>query len=264
MILFVNIKPECFYESELEKLPKPSADHQLKQFKYTLSSMNAFLISLVKSLLGSQFKIMRISWYKMIKLFQDNLKLVIKKYLCSFHYWFLGIYYISNENLLSGMSKHNPSYNYISICFNWLIIFDSNDNYNSNASIYLISFKRWIWYREIYRIFKNNCIGCMADYTCGDYVYFKKMDDIPTEHHNHFILNQIQDMYIISPLKLMEWIFESLPNLFVDRMLEKCKWNKCIMQESKWLIFWVMLIFQNCEISLSFFWIESKMCEGRY
>ena len=58
----------------------------------------------------------------------------------------------------------------------------------------------------------------MADYTYGYYVYFKNMTDIPNEHHNHLILNQIPDIYITLPLKFMDEIFESFPGLFVDRM----------------------------------------------
>ena len=61
----------------------------------------------------------------------------------------------------------------------------------------------------------------MASYTYGDYVYFNNMTDIPNKHHNHSILNHIQDVYIISPLKFMDEIFESLPNLFVDVMPKK-------------------------------------------
>ena len=34
---------EHFYESELDNLPKPSADPQYNYLKYTLKSMNAFL-----------------------------------------------------------------------------------------------------------------------------------------------------------------------------------------------------------------------------
>ena len=63
------------------------------------------------------------------------------------------------------------------------------------------------------------CIECMADYTSCGYVYFKNITDKSNEHHNHFILNQIHDMYITSPLKFMDEIFESLPNLFVDHII---------------------------------------------
>ena len=48
------------------------------------------------------------------------------------------------------------------------------------------------------------------------------MTDITNDHHNCFILNQIHDMYITPPLKFMDEIFESLPNLFFDQMLKKC------------------------------------------
>ena len=53
----------------------------------------------------------------------------------------------------------------------------------------------------------HDCIECMSDYTYGDYVYFMNTTDIPNEHHNHFILNQIQDMYITPSLKFMDEIF---------------------------------------------------------
>ena len=43
----VDNKPECSYEYELEKLTKPSEYPQYKYLKYTLNSMNLFLLSLV-------------------------------------------------------------------------------------------------------------------------------------------------------------------------------------------------------------------------
>ena len=57
------------------------------------------------------------SWNKSMKPFRDNLELVTKKYLCSFYDSFPGIDSISNEQVLSGMSKYNYSYNYNSISF---------------------------------------------------------------------------------------------------------------------------------------------------
>ena len=48
----VDNKQEYFYEYEVEVLPKPSADVQLKYLKCTLNSMNAFILSLVISLIG--------------------------------------------------------------------------------------------------------------------------------------------------------------------------------------------------------------------
>ena len=47
----------------------------------------------------------------------------------------------------------------------------------------------------------------MAAYTHGCYVYFKNMTDLTSKHHNHFILNKIQSMYIASPLKFMDKYF---------------------------------------------------------
>ena len=43
----------------------------------------------------------------------------------------------------------------------------------------------------------------------------------PNENHNNYILYQMPDFYITSPKKLMDDIFESLTNLFVDRMIKK-------------------------------------------
>ena len=68
--------------------------------------------------------------------------------------------------------------------------------------------------------FPNICVGCMEAYTYGDFVYLKKMNDLLNGNNNNFILNQIQDMYITSPLKFMDKIFESFPNLFFDRMIK--------------------------------------------
>ena len=56
----------------------------------------------------------------------------------------------------------------------------------------------------------------MAAYTSGESVKLKNMTDKPNEHHNSFIFNQIHYMYITSPLKFMDEIFELLPNLFFD------------------------------------------------
>ena len=60
----------------------------------------------------------------------------------------------------------------------------------------------------------------MTDYTYGDYVHFKNINYAPNEHHNHFILNQVPYFHITSLFKVMDDIFESLPKLFVDKMLE--------------------------------------------
>ena len=77
--------------------------------------------------------------------------------------------------------------------------------------------------------FQKCSFGCMTDYTYGDNIYFKNMDDILNEHHHHFILNNIQDMYITSPLKFIDEIFELFPNLFVDEILkiDECRYPNC-------------------------------------
>ena len=64
------------------------------------------------------------------------------------------------------------------------------------------------------------CIGCMPTYTNGDYVYFKNINDAPNEHSNNFILNQIPEFHITLLFKLCDDIFESLPKLFVAKMIK--------------------------------------------
>ena len=69
-----SIAKQNFYESELEKLPKPSADPQYKGLKYTLNSINVFLLLLVISFMGSKFEIFGMSLYTSMKPFRDNLE----------------------------------------------------------------------------------------------------------------------------------------------------------------------------------------------
>ena len=54
--------------------------------------------------------------------FQDNLELVIKKYVCQCHSSFPGIYYNPKKEVLSGMNKYNYSHNHLDFCLNWLFI----------------------------------------------------------------------------------------------------------------------------------------------
>ena len=56
----------------------------------------------------------------------------------------------------------------------------------------------------------------MADYTTGDY----DMIDMLNKYNIDFILNQIHDVYITSPLNIMEENFESMPNLFLNKILK--------------------------------------------
>ena len=119
-----------------------------------------------------------------------------------------------------------------------------------------------------------------AAHTSSNCVNFINMTDIPNEHHNIFVFNQIHEIYITSQLKFMDEIFESFPNLFLTKSLKNWwmpisklgisykksmygtkkinKKNKCILQENNWWIFWVILDFQNSAMSLSIFlnWIK--------
>ena len=108
-----------------------------------------------------------------MKPFWDNLELVINKYLSTFYSSFLSIEYISNKQVLSGKIIYNSSYNYIPILFEFYFNFVSDDNFNFNEFVDLIAFKRLIWYKGMYESFNKFCIGCMAAYTYGDYIYLK-------------------------------------------------------------------------------------------
>ena len=93
-------------------LPKPSAGNQFKYLKYNFNLMNAFPLKLLIYFLASRFNILRMSLYKSMKPFQDNLEEVIKKYFCSFHYSLTGTESTSNKKVLIGMRKYNSSCNY--------------------------------------------------------------------------------------------------------------------------------------------------------
>ena len=116
----LNPKIWFFFKLKCVCVTKTQCIFSIKKLENIFNSMNAFLISLVISFLGSQFKILRMSWYKSMKLFWDNLVLVINKYLWSLNHSFPGSDSISNEQVLSGTSKYNSSHNWISI-FIWIV-----------------------------------------------------------------------------------------------------------------------------------------------
>ena len=63
---------------------------------------------------------------------------------------------------------------------------------------------------NLLNIEEKRCIGCLPDYTSGYYVYFWKYRDQPESHHSIFVLNQVPDMYITSPLNFLAETFVSL------------------------------------------------------
>ena len=65
---------------------KTQCKSSIEIFGNILNSTNAFILSLVIYFLGSQFEIVRMSWYKSMKTFWDNIELVIKKCFWSLHY----------------------------------------------------------------------------------------------------------------------------------------------------------------------------------
>ena len=54
---------------------------------------------------GSQYNLLRMSWYKNMKPFRKNLKFVIKKYLRDIHYTFPGVGSSNNDLMLGETSN---------------------------------------------------------------------------------------------------------------------------------------------------------------
>ena len=59
----------------------------------------------------------------------------------------------------------------------------------------------------------------MPNYTSGDYVYFNNITDKPKIYHVGFILNQRDDMYITSPLNILEETYVPFPKIFFKKFL---------------------------------------------
>ena len=68
--------------------------------------MNAFLMSLVNKYMGSRLKLLMMSWYRSMKQFRTNLKLVMNKYFCILHEYFHQDNSSSNDFMLSEISKY--------------------------------------------------------------------------------------------------------------------------------------------------------------
>ena len=134
--------------------------------------MNAVILLLVISFLGSQFKILRMSWYTYMKPFLDHLELVMKKYLSSVYDSFPGFDSYSIYQLLSGRSKYNYSYDFSSIFWVLFLYF--------TQIIIEIAINLYIWLNSIYESntdsymkFPNKCcIGCISAYTSSRHLYF--------------------------------------------------------------------------------------------
>ena len=109
---------EIIYSPKDGNQPKYSEDVQIKYLQQTLNSTNAFILSLVMSCVGSQLKLLRMSWYRIMKQFQTNMKLVIRRYLYIWHKYFPGVDSSPNDLLLSEISTYFSSYNYNSIILN--------------------------------------------------------------------------------------------------------------------------------------------------
>ena len=97
---------------------------RIKQFGYQyLMSMTSFILFLVISFFGYQFKILRMNWYKCITPFQDNLQFFIRKYLFQCHNSSPSIDYNSKKEVASEMSKYNYSHHHIEFILNCLSIY---------------------------------------------------------------------------------------------------------------------------------------------
>ena len=96
---------KAHYGSDYEKPLKHSEAGQIKCLKQTLNSNNAFVLLVLMSYMESRLNLLLLSWYKSMKSFRTNIKLVKGKYLCVMHDSFLGVDSSYNDIMLSGMSK---------------------------------------------------------------------------------------------------------------------------------------------------------------
>ena len=96
---------EIIYSSEDENPRKYNKNFQMKDLQQALNSVNASLLSLVMSYVGSVFKLLRMSWFISMKQFLTNLNLVINKYVHILHESFPGVDYYSNDIILIEISK---------------------------------------------------------------------------------------------------------------------------------------------------------------
>ena len=82
-ILWMEILWKLIMNSQDENPHLHSEARKIKYLQQTLNSINAFSMSLVMSNVGSRFKLLRMSWYRSMKTFRTNLKLVVKKTIVS-------------------------------------------------------------------------------------------------------------------------------------------------------------------------------------
>ena len=120
---FVENITEIIYKPKYENPLLHSESGKIKYLQQKLNKMNALIILLVMSCVGSQLELLRISWYKNIKTFRINMKLVMKKYLCSLYEYLPGVDYSSNDVMLIEMSKYISSYNLNTISIDFYICF---------------------------------------------------------------------------------------------------------------------------------------------
>ena len=91
---------ETHYDYDDENPPRHSKAGQPKYLQQTLISIIAFLLFLVMLYVGLGIKLLRLSWYKSMKPFRTNLKLVMEKNVCGIHDYFPGVDYSSNDFML--------------------------------------------------------------------------------------------------------------------------------------------------------------------
>ena len=135
--------------------------------------MNSFLLSLVISYVVSRLKLLKMSWYRNMKLFWTNMKLVMNKYLYSWNEYLPVFDSYSNYIMLSEIIKYIYCCNLNPISFEVYIFFYSNIMCNINAFVNIISFNRLTWLWGIDCIYIFNCIKCMTYFNSVDCVYFK-------------------------------------------------------------------------------------------
>ena len=169
----------------------------------------------------------------------------------------------------------------------WVSVFLLTIKFQSGLNFHLFLLKWYVKYywtfisdciqqmnlikRNLLNFRKKCCIICMPAYTFGGYIYFINLTYHTEIQHIVLILNHRCYMYITSPLKFLAETFLSFPKIFIKEIIKlwinaniqivaqsfkinvcnkhSQKWNRCIMEEINWRIFWVVLILQYFTMS---------------
>ena len=194
---------EIVYSYEDETPNKYSEDVKINHLKQTLNSIIAYLLLLVISYAESWFKLLRISWYRNMKPVWTNLKLVINKYLCILHKYFLSLTLLQMVlcwsillNLFL-LTTSIESFINVSFCFYSILVW----NHKKMYIWYHLQMNMILWF---FLIIKTMLHLMYAIFYLWWPCVFKLQWRGAKSRHKILIFNQESDFTIKSPLKLLE------------------------------------------------------------